>query len=162
MVTACGVCMPMVLMFFRAYQSAVAAAGARPEALSATGFLPGFETMAKQSPPMPVMAGSTTHSTAVAQMAASTALPPLRSISMAASVAAGCDVAHMALRAMTGERPGKWKLRIARLRDGVSEFSDQGFTARRHANACCPCCCFLSRIWQLDQQMMLWRDVQMR
>ncbi len=111
-VTACAVCISICLMPFLAYHSGVAARGARPEALSAIGFLPGFEMIVKQSPPMPVIAGSQTHITAVAQIAASIALPPLRSISMPASEAAGCEVAIIALRPTTGERPGKWKLRM--------------------------------------------------
>ena len=55
---------------------------------------------------MPVMAGSTTQSVATAATAASAAVPPARSASMAASVASGCDVAAMPSQAMTGERPG--------------------------------------------------------
>ena len=55
---------------------------------------------------MPVMCGSITHSTATAVTAASTALPPARSTSMAASVASGCEVAAMPSLAITGERPG--------------------------------------------------------
>ena len=51
--------------------------------------------MQKQSPPMPVMAGSTTPSSATAVTAASAAVPPARSVSMAACVASGCDVAAM-------------------------------------------------------------------
>jgi hypothetical protein len=61
---------------------------------------------------MPVICGSTTHSTATVAMAASTALPPWRRISMAVRVAAGWEVAHIARRPYTGERPGKWKLRM--------------------------------------------------
>src|SRR5438477_330786 len=60
--------------------------------------------MAKQSPPIPVMCGSTTHSTASAVTAASAALPPARSVSIAASDANGCEVAAMPSPAMTGER----------------------------------------------------------
>ena len=82
-----------------ASQAAVAAFGARPEALSAISFLaPGLATSAKQSPPMPVMCGSTTASTAAVAMAASTALPPWRSTSMQVRLAAGWEVAHMARR----------------------------------------------------------------
>src|SRR5579875_874700 len=72
---------------------------------------------AKQSPPIPVMCGSTTHSTAAAATAASAAVPPSRSVSIAASVASGCDVAAIAWQASTGERPGNWKSRfMGRLR----------------------------------------------
>ena len=112
-VTACTEVVSMRLMPWPAYHSAVAALGARPQALSAISFLrPGLAISAKQSPPMPVICGSTTHSTATVAMAASTALPPWRSVSMAVSVAAGWEVAHIARRPYTGERPGKWKLRI--------------------------------------------------
>ena len=55
---------------------------------------------------MPVMCGSTTHSVATAATAASAALPPARSMSTAAKVASGCDVAAMPSQAITGERPG--------------------------------------------------------
>src|SRR6476619_5953647 len=61
---------------------------------------------------MPVMCGSITHSTATAVTAASTALPPARSTSTAASVASGCEVAAMPSLAITGERPGRWKSRL--------------------------------------------------
>src|SRR5664279_2299221 len=67
--------------------------------------------MQKQSPPMPVLCGSMTPSTAVAATAASTALPPARSTSMAVSVASGWEVAAMPSLAITGERPGRWKSR---------------------------------------------------
>ena len=88
----------MRLTPFFAYQAAVAALGARPAALSAIGFLPGLARMAKQSPPIPVMGHSTTASTAAVAIAASTALPPAFSTSMAARLPAGCEVAHMARR----------------------------------------------------------------
>src|SRR5262245_15839400 len=71
--------------------------------------------MAKQSPPMPVMCGSTTHSTATAVTAASVALPPARSVSTAARLASGCEVAAMPSQAMTAERPGSWKSRYMAL-----------------------------------------------
>jgi hypothetical protein len=63
--------------------------------------------MAKQSPPMPVIAGSTTHCTATAASAASIALPPALSISIAANVASGCDVAAMPFSPSAAERPGE-------------------------------------------------------
>ena len=72
-----------------------AAFAARPLAFSPVTVPSGAPTRAKQSPPIPVMAGSTTHSTAEATTAASAALPPARSASMAASVASGADVAAM-------------------------------------------------------------------
>src|SRR6188472_1423634 len=61
---------------------------------------------------MPVICGSITHSTATAVTAASTALPPRRITSIAASVASGCEVAAMPSPAITGERPGSWKSRL--------------------------------------------------
>src|SRR5690348_16270459 len=61
---------------------------------------------------MPVMCGSTTHNTAQAATAASAALPPSRRMSIAARLASGCDVAAMASREITGERPGSWKSRV--------------------------------------------------
>src|ERR1700686_4342428 len=61
---------------------------------------------------MPVICGSTTHTTAPAPTAASAALPPARSASTAASVASGCEVAAMPSQAITGERPGSWKSRL--------------------------------------------------
>ena len=66
----------------------------------------------KQSPPMPVMCGSTTQSVAQAATAASAALPPARNMSIAASVASGWEVAAMPSQAITGERPGNWKSRL--------------------------------------------------
>jgi hypothetical protein len=51
----------------------------------------------KQSPPIPVDCGSTTPSTEAAVMAASSALPPARSISNAAKLASGIEVATIAL-----------------------------------------------------------------
>jgi len=55
---------------------------------------------------MPVDCGSTTACTAAAHTAASIALPPDRSMSTAASVASGCEVAAIASVARTGDRPG--------------------------------------------------------
>jgi hypothetical protein len=60
----------------------------------------------KQSPPIPVMAGSTTPSTAAAAIAASTALPPARRMSMAVRVARGWAVAAAPRSAITAERRG--------------------------------------------------------
>src|SRR4029077_14842063 len=80
----------------------VAKPGKKPIALNAAGraigFLPGLATMAKQSPPIPVMGHSTTASTAAVAMAASTALPPPLSTSMAVRLPSGCEVAHIARR----------------------------------------------------------------
>src|SRR5260221_11350121 len=58
------------------------------------------------------MCGSTTHIVATAATAASAAVPPARSVSTAASVASGCDVAAMPSPEITGERPGSWKSRL--------------------------------------------------
>src|ERR1700694_4163545 len=88
------------------------AAPARPEPLYPQTGSSGFATRQKQSPPMPVMCGSRTPSNAIAVTAASAALPPARSVSIAASVASGCEVAAIASQLKTGERPGKWKSRV--------------------------------------------------
>src|SRR3974390_3645506 len=55
-----------------------------------------------------------TQSTATAATAASAALPPARSVSIAGSVERGCEVAAMPSQAITGERPGSWKSRLIR------------------------------------------------
>ncbi|MEY9226627.1 hypothetical protein ABH974_007105 [Bradyrhizobium ottawaense] len=62
---------------------------------------------AKQSPPMPVDCGSITPSRADPATAASTAVPPSRNTSIAASEACGCEVATIALVAWTVDLPGK-------------------------------------------------------
>src|SRR3954468_19386349 len=67
---------------------------------------------AKQSPPMPVDCGSITPRMAKPATAASTAVPPSRSTSIAASDACGCEVATIALVAWTVDLPGKWKFLI--------------------------------------------------
>src|SRR5271165_6645670 len=66
----------------------------------------------KQSPPIPVLCGSTTHCMATAAIAASAALPPARNTSRAAKVALGCEVAAMPFAAIAADRPGKLKSRI--------------------------------------------------
>jgi len=66
----------------------------------------GLPMIAKQSPPIPVICGSLTHSTPAAVTAASTALPPARSTSTAASDAAGEDVAAIPFSAWTVDLPG--------------------------------------------------------
>jgi hypothetical protein len=71
----------------------------------------GLATMAKQSPPIPVICGSTTARVAAAATAASTALPPSFRICRAVAEASGCEVAAMPFSAKTAERPGSWKLR---------------------------------------------------
>jgi hypothetical protein len=52
------------------------------------------------------------HNTPAAVTAASTAFPPCRRTSTAASVASGDEVAAAPFRAWIVERPGSWKLRI--------------------------------------------------
>src|SRR5438477_3154803 len=64
---------------------------------------------AKQSPPIPVDCGSITARIALAATAASAAVPPDLRTSTAVSAASGCDVATMAFRACTVERPARWK-----------------------------------------------------
>src|ERR1700720_2854616 len=66
----------------------------------------------KQSPPIPVLSGSTTHCIATAAIAASAALPPERNTSRAAKVAIGCEVAAMPFAAIAADRPGTLKSRI--------------------------------------------------
>src|SRR5438876_10295183 len=61
-------------------------------------------TMANMSPPIPVICGSTTLSTAAAVTAASTALPPRASTARPAAVARGWLVAIMPCGAYTVER----------------------------------------------------------
>src|SRR4051795_1553911 len=81
---------------------------------------------AEQAPPMPVDCGSITPRMAEPATAASTAVPPSRSTSIAASDACGCEVATIALVAWTVDLPGKWKflieflLSLASGADGVS------------------------------------------
>src|SRR5205809_6253221 len=58
---------------------------------------------------MPVDCGSITPSRAHAATAASAAVPPERSTSIAVSAARGCDVATMAFIEWTVDRPGRWK-----------------------------------------------------
>src|SRR5215471_4765115 len=72
---------------------------------------------------MPVMCGSTIHKTATAVTAASAAVPPARSMSIAASVDNGWEVAAMPSQAITGERPGSWKSRLMTGSDEVSTYS---------------------------------------
>src|ERR1700677_2456046 len=73
---------------------------------------PARDNCTKQSPPMPVEPASTTHWTAHAVTAASIALPPSRSASTAARVAAAWDVAAMPLLATVSDRPGSSKFRM--------------------------------------------------
>src|SRR6266478_2304270 len=73
--------------------------------------VPGFATRQKQSPPMPVMWGSTTASVAAAATAASAAVPPALRMSIATWLASGWEVAAMPSQANTAERPGLWKSR---------------------------------------------------
>ena len=77
----------------------------------------------KPPPPMPAENGSVTPSTPAAATAASTALPPLRSMSIAASVASTSTVAAAPLEPtavgfLTGGLPGQppWSGRVPRRR----------------------------------------------
>jgi len=83
---------------------------------------------------MPVIAGSTTHKTETAAIAASAALPPAFMVSMAARLAAGCDVVHIARRAWTVERPGRWKSRIVLVLPNVSVDLQAHSSTRRLSN----------------------------
>jgi hypothetical protein len=60
--------------------------------------------MANRSPPMPLSTGCISPMAALAAIAASTALPPFLSTSMAICEARGCSVAAMPCCARTGER----------------------------------------------------------
>ncbi len=62
---------------------------------------------------MPVDSGSTTHCTAQAATAASMALPPAFSTSIAVWVARVCEVAAMPSVACAGERPGISRFRMS-------------------------------------------------
>jgi hypothetical protein len=88
--------------------STLAAFGALPEPFKANGFVdPAGLYKAKQSPPIPVIAGSTTHRVAQAAIAASAAFPPAFKISIPTWLANGWLVAIIAFEAITGERPGR-------------------------------------------------------
>ena len=76
------------------------AAGARPEAFSPCKALPSHK-MAKASPPMPFIVGSTTVKVIAAARAASIALPPRAKALAPACEAKGCEV-ETTLRANTG------------------------------------------------------------
>jgi hypothetical protein len=117
-VTACGVLRSISAIPRSRYHSAVAAAGARPDPLKAItsasplGPPPGAKST-KQSPPMPVDCGSTTHCTAQAATAASIALPPSCRTRIAVMVASGWEVAAMPFSARTAERPGSSRFLMA-------------------------------------------------
>src|SRR3954452_15297183 len=68
--------------------------------------------MANRSPPGPQLMGSVTARTALAAMAASTALPPALRISMAACVASGWLVAAIPLLPTAAERVVKERLPV--------------------------------------------------
>jgi len=87
----------------RAKRSGACAAGARPDPFSPCSRSPS-QTRAKASEPMPLTHGCTTVSVAAAAMAASTALPPARSMRKPACAASGELVATTPLRASTGMR----------------------------------------------------------
>jgi len=87
--------------FLRKY-SGVHAAGAGPEALRPSSFLPS-QRMQKASEPRPLLHGSRTVMAAAAAIAPSTALPPCWIMRSPAWAASGCEVETM-LRAKTGTR----------------------------------------------------------
>lgn len=114
--------------------AALAPAGARPDPLTAiTSSPPAGETSAKQSPPIPVMAGSASPSRTAPAMAASIAFPPCRRIEIAASAASGCEVAQRPFIARTGDRPGSWKSRMS----GVSSLVSGSISAGSGASIAC-------------------------
>src|SRR5438552_1091162 len=84
-------------------RSIVSEPGARPEALRPCSFCPSH-TIAKASEPMPFEHGSTTVSMAAVATAASTALPPARSVSRPAWAARCWLVATTPCRTTTGMR----------------------------------------------------------
>ena len=68
----------------------------------------GSHTNAKQSPPSPLLVGSTNPSTAFAATAASTADPPRFSIAIAVCVASGCAVPAAPFNPSAGDRVAKF------------------------------------------------------
>ena len=79
--------------------------GARPMAFRPCSFpVFGSHMIANKSPPMPLPVGSTTPSTALPAIAASTALPPSCKTSSAVCVASGWLVATMPFCAITADR----------------------------------------------------------
>src|SRR5262249_11010570 len=135
-VTACGVGTSICVILRSRNHSSLAFPGARPEPFSATGNAPPFEYMTKQSPPMPVLCGSTTHCTATAAIAASTALPPARSTSSAVRVARGAEVAAMPFDATIADRPGILKSRIIQS-SALAQIARRGSNPGRRAS-CLP------------------------
>src|SRR5580693_4404791 len=94
------------VMLFNFRNSGVSFAGAQPLALSPYN-LPVFVsyTMAKRSPPIPFIIGSTTPITAFVATAASMALPPRAKIVAPACAASGLSAATIPSRVNTIERP---------------------------------------------------------
>ena len=89
-------------------RSSVSDSGERPLAFKPCSRpVAASETIANKSPPMPQLVGSVSPSAAFAAIAASTALPPRRSVATPISVASGWLVATMPWRAMTTERVAK-------------------------------------------------------
>src|SRR5438552_14346723 len=104
-VTSSTLCCGIVACPFASSASRVMRLPARPLALSPYSLRSlADHTMANMSPPMPVIGGSTTFSTAAAVTAASTALPPRSSTARPAAVASGWLVAIMPCGAYTVER----------------------------------------------------------
>ena len=92
----------MVLRERRSNSSMVSDCGDRPLAFKPCSFpVSASQTMANKSPPMPQPVGSISPNAAFAAMAASTALPPRRKMSMAICVANGWLVATIPCFAIT-------------------------------------------------------------
>ena len=82
--------------------------GDRPElAMPMSLLASGSHTNAKQSPPSPLLVGSTNPSTAFAATAASTADPPRFNIAIAVCVASGCAVPAAPFKPNAGDRVAK-------------------------------------------------------
>src|SRR5882762_6750047 len=104
-VTSSTLCCGIVAWPFASSASRVMRLPARPLLLSPYSLRSVADhTMANMSPPIPVIGGSTTLSTAAAVTAASTALPPRSSTARPAAVASGWLVAIMPRGAYTVER----------------------------------------------------------
>src|SRR5437660_1128105 len=104
-VTSSTLCCGIVAWPFASSASRVMRLPARPLLLSPYSLRSVADhTMANMSPPIPVIGGSTTLSTAAAVTAASTALPPRASTARPAAVARGWLVAIMPCGAYTVER----------------------------------------------------------
>ena len=113
------------LPFGPMYMSRVAAAGAISRKSSATGGLPAI--CATMNPPPPILpaAGHTTERANAVATAASTALPPCRSISAPTCVASGASVATMPCAAVTAGA-SRWYGQLAGTGKGLMAVEDGG------------------------------------